>query len=416
MGEKRFMKKMLISYIVCMLMLGTIFFVGTVEINKEFPDSKQSVNFYQSGCYVLISENEGARVILVDNSGEVIWEKTGVVPSDAEKLENGNILITDLYSVIEVDINGVIVWQKMANSPFDAERLSNGNTLITEYDRVIEVDTAGSIVWQKTGLIEPLDGERLENGNTLIVESSGYYYGGRVIEVNTIGTIVWQYPLLPDMVVFSDAERLPNGDTLITDAINDRAIEVNTVGSIVWQKTGLNYPFDAERLSNGNTLITEYERVIEVDPVGSIVWEKPGLNHALDAEGFFTDPPSTPIIEGEIEGNVGVSYQYTFKTIDPNADNVFYYIDWGDNSNSGWIGPYPSDQEVITDHHWSKKGDYTIKCKVKDIIYAESDWATLEVTMPRNRALYNSLLLTFLERFPFLERLFQISTHTSFSL
>jgi hypothetical protein len=406
------MKKRVISWLIFILMIGTMAFAGAIETkNLGHP-----ISFNQSERYVLISENVGSRVILVDSSGTIIWEKTGVVPSDAEKLENGNILITDLYSVIEVDITGAIVWQKMCSAPFDAERLSNGNTLITDSDRVIEVDTTGTIVWQKTGLIEPLDGERLENGNTMIVESPGYYYGGRVIEVNTAGTIVWQYPAIPEMVAFSDAERLPDGNTLIAEIIVDRVIEVNAAGTIVWEKTGLDYPLDAERLPNGNTLITEYERVIEVDPAGSIVWEKTGLNHALDSEGFFTEPPNAPSIEGPNEGKTSTLYPYTFVANDPEEEIVFYYIDWGDGTNTGWTGPYLSGEEINRDHSWSKKGDYSIKCKAKDVIYAESDWTIfgVKISNPRNRISHYYYLLQFLERFPFLEKLFRIQPHTSF--
>jgi hypothetical protein len=48
--------------------------------------------------------------------------------------------------------------------PTDVERLNNGNTLIsdTKNNRVIEVNSAGNIVWQKTGLNWPRDVEGLE--------------------------------------------------------------------------------------------------------------------------------------------------------------------------------------------------------------------------------------------------------------
>jgi len=395
------MKTRIVSCLVCMLMLGTFVLVGTIEINREIPNSQSLMNTTQSERYVLIAEEEGLRVILVDTSGTTIWEKTGVIPTDAEKLENGNVLMTNQYNVIEVDITGAVVWQKMTSSePFDAERLSDGNTLITEYDRVIEVDPAGTIVWEKTGLYEPMDGERLENGNTMIVESPGYY-GGRVIEVNTAGTIVWQYPIEPEQVAYTDAERLPNGNTLIAEIVVNRVIEINSGGTIVWEKTGLNYPFDAERLPNGNTLITEYERVIEVDPAGSIVWEKTGLNHALDAEGLFTEPPNTPSIEGPANGKAGTSYPYTFVASDPEGDNMFYSITWGDGTNTGWIGPYLSGEEITKEHSWSDKGTYAITCKAKDVIYAESDLGTLSVTMPTSYTiLFTQFWMRLLEHLP----------------
>jgi hypothetical protein len=102
-------------------------------------------------------------------------------------------------------------------------------------------------------------------------------------------------------------------------------------------------------------------------------------------------------------------------TSDPDESNIWYYIDWGDNTNTGWIGPFDSGAEITCSHSWNKKGTYIIKVKAKDPYNAESLEATLEVTMPRNKALYySSLFLRFLERFPLLERLLRIQPHNSF--
>jgi hypothetical protein len=85
-------------------------------------------------------------------------------------------------------------------------------------------------------------------------------------------------------------------------------------------------------------------------------------------------------------------------TTDPDGDDVYYWIDWGDNTNSDWIGSYASGETITMSHTWSKKGTYNIKVKAKDVYGAESDWTTLQVTMPRTISF--SLLMKFLERFP----------------
>ena len=77
-----------------------------------------------------------------------------------------------------------------------------------------------------------------------------------------------------------------------------------------------------------------------------------------------------------------IEYEYTFVSIDPNGDDVYYYIDWDDGTFDEWIGPYPSGKEVKVNHTWDKWGFYTIKAKSKDIHGAESDWGTLRVRMP----------------------------------
>ena len=86
---------------------------------------------------------------------------------------------------------------------------------------------------------------------------------------------------------------------------------------------------------------------------------------------------------------------------DPNEDNVYYWWDWGDGTNSGWLGSYPSGQQVSASHTWTTEGTYPIKVKAKDTDEKESDWSEpLSVTMPKNKALINTLILRFLERFP----------------
>jgi len=112
-------------------------------------------------------------------------------------------------------------------------------------------------------------------------------------------------------------------------------------------------------------------------------------------------PPETPDIDGPTEGNIGEPYDYTFVTIDLDGDNVWYYVEWGDDNSSGWLGPYPSGQEVVIGHTWERRGTYEIKAKARDIFEDESDWAYLEVTMPVNQHSYSfPLLQRLLELFP----------------
>jgi hypothetical protein len=98
---------------------------------------------------------------------------------------------------------------------------------------------------------------------------------------------------------------------------------------------------------------------------------------------ILTDrPPNTPSIAGPPQGKPGVSYLYTFSTTDLDDDMVYYYIEWGDNQTSEWVGPYHSGATATVTHQWAEKGTYLIRVKAKDVYDVESDWASLEVTMP----------------------------------
>jgi hypothetical protein len=116
-------------------------------------------------------------------------------------------------------------------------------------------------------------------------------------------------------------------------------------------------------------------------------------------------PPTTPSIDGETDGKVGVSYSYTVVTTDPDSDDVSYFIDWGDTTNSSWIGPYASGETRTISHTFTEKGTYTIKVKARDVYNTESSWGTLQVTMPTSLTFHT--FLRFLERFPMLFHLLQ---------
>jgi hypothetical protein len=74
-----------------------------------------------------------------------------------------------------------------------------------------------------------------------------------------------------------------------------------------------------------------------------------------------------PTITGPTNGKIGVNYDFTFKVDDPEDDDIWYYIDWGDGTNTDWFGPYPSGQEITKTHKWLANGTYDIWGKSKDI-------------------------------------------------
>ena len=119
------------------------------------------------------------------------------------------------------------------------------------------------------------------------------------------------------------------------------------------------------------------------------------------------EPPEKPIIDGVKIGEPHFNYDYTFVSTDPEENTIFYYVDWDDNTNSGWLGPYDSGHQITLTHSWNEAKVYHIHAKTKDIFNAESKWSTFGVIIPRNRASYfGSLFLRILEKFPLLQRLF----------
>ncbi len=119
----------------------------------------------------------------------------------------------------------------------------------------------------------------------------------------------------------------------------------------------------------------------------------------------YSNSPTTPYIQGPSSGKQRVDYEYSLVSTDPDGDNVFYHIDWGDGSIDTWIGPFGSGAPAIIQHSWSKEGTYTISVQAKDSYDFESDCATLEVSMPKMHT-YNPIMqpiLKLLERFLLLQ-------------
>jgi thiol-disulfide isomerase/thioredoxin len=116
-------------------------------------------------------------------------------------------------------------------------------------------------------------------------------------------------------------------------------------------------------------------------------------------EELPNNPPEKPEITGPTSGNYSENHEYEISTIDPDGDELYYYIDWGDNTDSGWLGPYSSGVAITANHIWSEQGIFIIKVKAKDTDDAETDWTWLEVTMPKQFILQN-LFKQLLQFFP----------------
>jgi hypothetical protein len=87
-------------------------------------------------------------------------------------------------------------------------------------------------------------------------------------------------------------------------------------------------------------------------------------------------PPDTPQQpHGPSEGNAGENNTYETCAIDSDGDSVFYLFDWGDSSESTWVGPFESGESINISHLWYERGTYTIKVKAKDTFDAESNWS-----------------------------------------
>ncbi len=215
----------------------------------------------------------------------------------AYPLADGHVLVSggkDVPYVKEVDGSGNVVWEYrngadgLLRKPFSAEPATfGGRRCVLISDRIacrvfaVTWDDAKEIVWQYgttdvpgagvDQLADPFCATQIAatqgqaSGNVLIADSNDNH---RVIEVRaddyvagaadlgySAGSVVWQYGVTGEIGTAPgylnqarSPQRLPNGDTLITDAAGRRIIAVRTsdydpskpangydAGSIVWQ-------------------------------------------------------------------------------------------------------------------------------------------------------------------------------------
>jgi hypothetical protein len=136
-----------------------------------------------------------------------------------------------------------------------------------------------------------------------------------------------------------------------------------------------------------------------VTGIGSHVWTELGTYDvkvkARDVWGAgskWSDPlavtitdnniPTIPEVTGPAEGVPGNDYLYNFISEDLDGHTVYYFVDWGDNTTSGWLGPYIQGTMIHVTHSWSETGTYIVKAKAKDQMDGESDWGTLTFVVP----------------------------------
>jgi len=136
------------------------------------------------------------------------------------------------------------------------------------------------------------------------------------------------------------------------------------------------YTFTTSSLSHGSHTIESYSK----NSVGNGDSTPASDTITIDVQ------PDNPTITGNTDGKFGTAYNYNFVSSDPDGDTVCYYIKWGDGFETPWTTLQPSGSPGYSESHiWTTKGTYIIQAKTKDSYGMESDWATLVVTMPKNK-------------------------------
>jgi len=244
----------------------------TVVSEYSFPvrTSKNSevhdVEPLQSGEY-LLTDMEYERIFTVrDDEVTWQWNASSFYGAPADPTTTDWLHIND---VDVIDENRYLVSIRNANQLLVIER---GEGVV----RVINEDTSDSndANCQKSGQLADYDNDGevrcgdpdvlnhqhnpqwLGNGAVLVADSDN----DRAVELHRTDNGNWEPAWTLERaggVAFSwprDADRLPNGNTLITDTLNQRLVEVNESGTVVWSVQTERIPYEADRLPAGESV------------------------------------------------------------------------------------------------------------------------------------------------------------------
>jgi len=110
-------------------------------------------------------------------------------------------------------------------------------------------------------------------------------------------------------------------------------------------------------------------------------------------------PPDAPKISFHKCETTG-AYDIIIRSTDPDGDDVFYYIDWGDGTFMYWIGPYESGINVTIKHIWPPVTKlYEGQAMAKDIYGENSPWTHFFIFIIGARAIVNTRCLLLFGRF-----------------
>jgi hypothetical protein len=265
---------------------GNLFYLG------QTPDAPEDNMFLGWQLF------SGGIMLEVDWAGNVIWEHrdpahhhdgrrtaTGgavylaieLVPEDIQANVQGGIVGSEhrghmwADKIVEIDRDGNLLWAWHAYEHLDPaadlilptdlrDEWSHGNTVVPLDDGdvivsfrnpsvVARIDRrTGDFVWKlKPPLLsQQHDPSLLENGNVLIFNNGTRRWTiplvfSSVIEVEpATGKIAWEYRDSSAVLSFfssyiSGAQRLPNGNTLITEGLTGRIFEVTSQAELVWE-------------------------------------------------------------------------------------------------------------------------------------------------------------------------------------
>ena len=284
---------------------------------------------YDSPC-----TRTGFRIIDPEPEPEIVYEYSDPVRTptnsevhDVERVGDGQFLITDMENErIAIVEDGETVWEWRGESFYDAP----DDPTTTDWLHINDVDVIEDgrylvslrnanqllVIERGEGVVEVIneddggdDSSCTQSNQLQDTDGDGDVRCGETEVLNHQHNPQW----------------LGDGTVLVADSDNNRVVELHRNAStdeweIAWELDSaggipFDWPRDADRLANGNTLVTDTlnKRLVEVDPNGTVVWSTPTDQIPYESERL----PEGERPTGERYGNVDTATADRIPVLDP---------------------------------------------------------------------------------------------------
>ena len=328
-------------------------------------------------------------IIKTDDYGVEQWNRTYGGTNDEwileihQTIDNGFIIIGGTYSqgsggadiyLIKTDSNGNEEWNR-----------TYGNQYHNNGFAVKETKDGGYIISAESKININYDEEPNFYALVIKTDNKGFILWDRIfgqLNHDTRGTCIKETP--DGGYIFSATDvNLQEGNCSVL------LIKTDVSGNIIWLIRILNAIRD--EFSESHISLTSDE--------GCIIISSTLVNSNVDVwiikySSFTNNRPIIPYTPtGPLNGKINTEYTFFSSSIDVDNDHIFYLFDWGDGSNSGWLGPFDSGEECHASHSWERIDEYNIRVKARDIHGGESEWSDpLTISIPKTSK-YNSIVI-----------------------
>jgi len=370
------MKKKIVSIFVCMLLSVTVLSVTGTEIYDE----EEKNSFLPAPSALISNEVQGNKENLVfQKLARGDWYSVDVMTDDAGSFPELNPSSWSSIGSTSHCYAGTWAKGQWYAINDDAKTLGTIDTSTGSFNTIGNLGLGGSDV--TTGLAYDPSSDTMYMTNAVGASTIHLYTvdleTADVTDLGSLTPLIIAIGCSMDGIIY--ATSISPDSAYIIDPEGPTAIEIGSLG------IDLNYAQDAAfDKENGKFYASAYtgsaalyEINLDTGSASFIEAFPSGDEQCAFAIPFSSNsPPDTPPApSGPNEGVTEAEYTFSAKTDDPEGDKIYYLFDWGDGTDSGWVGPYSSGMPGEATKSWTTGGDYNVKVKAKDEGDSESEWS-----------------------------------------